>query len=111
MSIPKPREFTQRFRCVNGIYLFFWDKDSIYAQDKNQTICFHKWFMRRKMFYSTNWRPFMRYCTENNSITMEKLMEAARRNEIEIAYVKDLPIKKLQEEYVSHKERRKWHDY
>lgn len=110
MSVPKPKEFTKRCRTVNGLFILFWDKDSIYVQDKRQIVCFHKWFARKKMFYSQNWRPLMRYCTENNNPTLRKMCELAYSHDIEITHVDKLPVKMLDEVYKSHKERRHWHE-
>lgn len=41
-----------------GIRIILFDKGTIYVQSNGLTCAFHRWDVRKKNYYTNNWRPF-----------------------------------------------------
>ena len=54
------REFIQAVRRVNGLTIFFKNKEAIYVEDEKsgRKYVYHRWFESTPGFYMNNWRKF-----------------------------------------------------
>ena len=81
---------TISIRKVNDLILVFYDAKTIYVKSKWGLVAYERWFMRQRMFYSKNFRPFSESLKQNRHITLEYINRLAEMYDITVSNVHQL---------------------
>nr|DAW32283.1 MAG TPA: hypothetical protein [Caudoviricetes sp.] len=81
---------TISIRKVNDLILVFYDAKTIYVKSKLGLVAYERWFMRQRMFYSNNFRPFSESLKQNRHITLEYINRLAEMYDITVSNVHQL---------------------
>lgn len=81
---------TISIRKVNDLILVFYDAKTIYVKSKWGLVAYERWFMRQRMFYSKNFRPFSESLKQNRHITLEYINRLAEIYDITVRNVHQL---------------------
>ncbi len=81
---------TISIRKVNDLILVFYNAKTIYVKSKWGLVAYERWFMRHRMFYSKNFRPFSESLKQNRHITLEYINRLAEMYDITVSNVHQL---------------------
>lgn len=90
-QLPVKGQFKRCVRRVNGISVYVWDRDTVYATDGRQIRLYTRFGIRERYFYTKHWHKFVNYTKQANGLTLIKLDKCASKHEINIHAVNKLP--------------------
>lgn len=92
-QVPVKGQFKRCIRHINGIYLFFWTKDTVYAIGDDGTKRLYARFDGHvRSFYTNHWHKFVTYAKHGNGITFAKLNQKAIEHGLTITSPREMPI-------------------
>ena len=98
-------KFRQGYRKVNGLTIFWIDKQMTQVVDsKGMAILFHRWFNHEHYSYRKGWKIFNEFLRRNNRIdNCYAIMRRARELDIDMMsphHIREIPPDAI--EYASH---------
>lgn len=86
------KKFVRCTRQVGNLWLVFWDKETVYAQQGRVKVLYHRFCRREPGFYYYHWRQFIDYAKTRPNISIASLNEKAALHEINITVPRHMPI-------------------
>lgn len=81
---------TISIRKTNGLIIVFYNQRTIYVKSKWGLMAYERWFMKKRMFYSHNFRPFSESLKQNRHISLEYINRLAELYDMKITRVGQL---------------------
>lgn len=87
------REFIPATRTINGMFIMFCTKETIYVEEMHTGIkvCFHRWFDKNAGFYTECWSKFSHDLKYSNTLTLYKIYVLSAKYGIAHILTKEIP--------------------
>ena len=72
-------------RQCGDMLVFFVDQQTICALTDCGAYVFHRWFHKKRGFYTNNFKPFRKYLMNNPNITLSQAIRLAEKYEMEFS--------------------------
>lgn len=84
-------------REVDGLKIVIYDERTVYIKKGLTTYCFHRWFMRKRGFYTQHFKPFVWVLRNNRHLDLQDIIRLAYRHDLVIqsGHIPDLSEKKI----------------
>lgn len=86
------RKFKRCTRQTGDLWLVFWTKETVFAQQGRVKVLYHRFYNHDPKFYYYHWRQFICYAKMKEPLSIAKLNELAALHEINITVPRSMPI-------------------